>query len=93
MYQDEAQNHTNSTENDAPIPVLDVGVKVRVRNRFLGDWTSGFEVAEVHRSGYRIRRLSDHHAFPDVFSFDDVRLERRKHPLRGIPGLYRDRRH
>ena len=64
-----------------------------VRNRFLGDWTTGFKVAEVLSDGYRIRRLSDGHSFPDVFAFDDVRLERRQHPLREISGSHLDRRH
>jgi hypothetical protein len=74
-------------------PTLAVGTKVCVRNRFLGDWTSGFEVAEVQRFGCRIRRLSDGHEFPDVFSFDDVRLERRTHHWPGIAGSRFDRRH
>ena len=69
------------------------GYKVCVRNRFLGEWTTGFKVAEVLGDGYRIRRLSDDHVFPDVFAFEDVRLERRKQPLRGITGSYLDRRH
>lgn len=74
-------------------PPLDVGTEVCVRNRFLGDWTSGFTVAEVLSDGYRIGRLSDGHTFPDVFPFDEVRLERRQEPLRGITGSHLDRRH
>jgi hypothetical protein len=70
-----------------------VGALVCVRNRFLGDWTSGFTVAEVLGDGYRIRRISDGHAFPDVFPFAEVRLERRRQPLREIVGSYLDRRH
>ena len=75
------------------VPTLDVGMKVRVRNRFLGDGASGFKVAEVLRDGYRIRRLSDGHAFADVFAFDDVRLERRQQPSRATAGSHLDRRH
>ena len=74
-------------------PTIDVGAEVCVRNRFLGDWTSGFTVAEVLRDGYRIGRLSDGHTFPDVFPFEDVRPERRQQPLRGITGSHLDRRH
>jgi len=74
------------------VPTLDVGMRVCVRNRFLGDWTSGFKVAEVLRDGYRLRRLSDGHDFPDVFAFEDVRLERRQPPLREIGGSQLDRR-
>jgi len=94
LHEEEAQDiHRTSPEEDDLIPTLDVGTRICVRNRFLGDWTTGFLVAEVHTSGYRIRRLSDGHAFPDVFPFDDVRLERRQQPLRGISGSYLDRRH
>lgn len=94
MDQDKAQDvHKTFTQNSDPVLTLDVGTKVYVRNRFLGDWTTGFEVAEVLGHGYRIRRLSDGHAFPDVFAFDDVRLERRKQLLRGITWSYLDRRH
>ena len=57
-----------SATSSAVVPTLDVGTKVCVRNRFLGDWTTGFRVAEVFRDGYRIRRLSDGHVFPDVFA-------------------------
>ena len=49
-----------------------------------GNWSSGFEVAAVFTDGYRIRRLSDGQGFPDVFTFEDVQLERREQPLRGI---------
>jgi len=76
-----------------PVPALGVGTNVCVRNRFVGDWVTGFRVAEVLGDGYRIRRFSDDHVFPDLFAFDDVRLERRQQPLRGITGSYLDRRH
>ena len=79
--------------NDDALSNLDVGTQVYVRNRFLGDWTSGFEIAEVFDTGFRIRRLSDGHAFPDVFAPDDVRLERRQSPADGLAGPHRDRRH
>ncbi len=94
MVQDKAQDVDQaSTQNGDPVSTLAVGTKVCVRNRFLGEWTTGFEVAEVLDDGCRIRRLSDDHVFPDVFAFDDVRLERRQQPLRGISGSYLDRRH
>ena len=60
-----------------------VGTRIYVRTRYLGEWSGGFEVAEVLDDGYRIRRTSDGYDFPDVFPFDDVRLERRRDPLRG----------
>jgi hypothetical protein len=92
--QDKAQDvHKAFTQNSDPVSTLDVGTKVYVRNRFLGDWSTGFEVAVVLSDGYHIRRLSDGQVFPDVFVFDDVRLERRQQPLRGIAGSHHDRRH
>ena len=78
-----------STSSDV-VPKLDVGTEVSVRNRFLGDWTTGFKVAEVLRDGYRLRRLSDGHDFPEVFAFEDVRAERRQYPLRETGGSYLD---
>jgi hypothetical protein len=76
-----AQNSpTAGTVTTGPVVVLDVGTTVYVRDRFLGNWCSGFEVAEVLPDGYRLLRLTDHRVFPDVFSFDDVHLERRANP-------------
>lgn len=73
------------------LPVLVVGTKVCVRNRFLGDWSGGFEVFEVLDSGYRISRITDRHVLPEVFGPDEVRLERRRNPMRGIDESYLDR--
>jgi hypothetical protein len=56
---------------------LEVGAQVCVRNRFLGNLSSGFEVTEVLPDGYRIRRVADGMTFPDVFPIDDVLPERR----------------
>ncbi len=67
---------------------LEVGSKVLVRNRFLGTWTGGFEVAEVLRDGYRLQRFSDNLVFPDVFPFDEIRREQRH----GVRGSQLDRR-
>jgi hypothetical protein len=75
----------------AGLPRLGAGDKVCVRDRFLGNWSSGFAVASVVADGYLIQRLSDGLTFPDVFRFDDVRLERRQEPDRGIAGSYLDR--
>jgi len=57
------------------------GTRVDVRNRFVGTWSHGFEVAEHVGTGYRVRRLSDNSVLPDVFPIDDVRTERRNHGL------------
>jgi hypothetical protein len=76
---------------EADLEVLDAGTTICVRNRFIGNWSSGFLVAEVLDDGYRIQRLSDGLTFPDVFAFEDVRIERRHHVERGISGSYLDR--
>ena len=59
-------------------PILSPGTRVDVRNRFVGTWSHGFEVAEHVDGGYRVLRLSDGSVLPDVFSADDVRAERRR---------------
>jgi hypothetical protein len=84
-------SHALPPTGGARLPTLELGTKVCVRNRFLGNWSSGFEVVEVLGDGYRIRRVSDGLAFPDVFSSEDVRVERRQEPERGIAGSYLDR--
>lgn len=70
---------------------LGVDTRVCVRNKFLGDWSSGFEVVEVLSGGYRLRRISDGLAFPDVFPSADVRPDRRRQSDRGVSGSYLDR--
>jgi hypothetical protein len=71
----------DATRSVPPAP-LSSGTRVDVRNRFVGAWSHGFEVAEHVNDGYRVRRLSDDSVLPDVFPGDDVRPERRK------PGLW-----
>jgi hypothetical protein len=63
--------------------MLDVGTRVCVRNRFLGNLSSGFEVIEALHHGYRIRRIADGMTFPDVFPVEDVYVERRREAERG----------
>jgi len=79
-------------KSGATIRPLDVGTKVIVRIRYTNTWSGGFVVAGVVDGGYVLGRLSDRHVLPDVFPFDDVRLERRQDPFRGIRGSYLDRR-
>ena len=94
MHRDDAcDSEVLPPTEGASLPALEVGTHVYVRDRYLGRWSGGFKVAEVLRDGYRIQRPSDGHAFPDVFPFEDVRLERRQQPLRGITGSHLDRRH
>jgi hypothetical protein len=90
VYQDRAR--APLTTDDAPAPGIGVGTEVYVRSRYLGTWSGGFAVAEVRTDGYCIRRTSDGQVFPDVFAFDDVRIERRHNPMRGIEGSALDRR-
>jgi hypothetical protein len=51
----------------------EVGMKVAVRNRYLGTWSAGFEVVALHLEGYSIRRTSDGAVLPEVIRFSDVR--------------------
>jgi hypothetical protein len=72
---------TVADENSGrPLPP---GTEVEVRNRFNGDWTSGFEVADVvagvvepRPAEYWIRRLSDGTKLGPSFSPSEVRLRR-----------------
>ena len=64
-----------------PPSTLPPGTRVDVRNRFVGAWSHGFEIAEQVDEGYRVRRLSDGTVLPDVFPADDIRAERRKQGL------------
>lgn len=72
-------------------PRLAIGTKVCVRNRFLGNWSGGFQVAEVLDSGYRLSRITDGHLLPEVFPPDEVLVERRRNPMRNTDESYLDR--
>lgn len=54
-------------------PTSEVGMKVAVRNRYLGTWSAGFEVVALHLDGYSIRRTSDGAVIAGVIPFVDVR--------------------
>lgn len=56
---------------------LDVGAAVEVRNRFVGMWCHGFEIADQVDGGYVIRRVSDREMLPEVITQDEVRSDRR----------------
>lgn len=57
---------------------------IEVRNRFDGSWSHGFEIVE-HVAGtdprFRLRRLSDGHILPALFSADDVLISQRPNPF------------
>jgi hypothetical protein len=55
------------------VATSDVGMKVAVRNRYLGTWCAGFEIVALHLDGYSIRRTSDGAVLPQVIPFIDVR--------------------
>jgi len=81
---EEATGVTNGLIDAArstPETPLAPGTRVDVRNRFVGAWSHGFEIAEQVRDGYRVRRMSDGSVLPDVFPDDDIRPERRKQGL------------
>lgn len=68
--------------SDAPSEALAPGTRVDVKNRFIGSWAHGFEVAEhLTGDGYRVRRVSDGSILPEPLSSDEVRPERRKQGL------------
>jgi hypothetical protein len=52
--------------------MLSVGDPVEVRLRFIGDWVSGFRVAQAVDEGYRLERISDGAVLPAVFDPRDV---------------------
>jgi hypothetical protein len=74
-------NGVMDVATDMPDTQLPEGTPVDVRNRFVGAWSHGFEVAERVQGGYRVRRLSDDSVLPDIFPSEDVRSERRKQGL------------
>ena len=52
-----------------------VASKVEVRTRYQrGQWASGYEIAQVVESGYRLRRQGVPDTLPDIFVRADVRL-------------------
>ena len=64
---------TIATAESVSAPAPEVGMKVAVRNRYLGTWSAGFEVVSLHLDGYSIRRTSDGAVLPEVIPFIDVR--------------------
>lgn len=52
-----------------------VASKVEVRTRYQrGQWASGYEIAQVVESGYRLRRPGAADTLPDIFVPADVRV-------------------
>jgi hypothetical protein len=77
-----AMVNTMTDMNRAPAHVLAPGTRVDVKNRYIGSWARGFEVAEhVRGDGYLVRRLSDRSILPEPLSTDEVRPEKRKQGL------------
>ena len=54
---------------------MEVGDRVEVHTRFNNTWVTGFEVAAVVGSGYRLCRTSDGTVLPSVTSESDLRPE------------------
>jgi hypothetical protein len=55
--------------------MLPSGVRVEIRNRFDGAWSSGFQLLAAHPDGYLVRRLSDRSVLPVAFAETDIRLD------------------
>jgi hypothetical protein len=62
-----------SHQRPEKVHAAEVGMKVAVRNRYLGTWSAGFEVVALRLDGYSIRRTSDGAVLPEVIPFSDVR--------------------
>ena len=62
-----------TAKQSGTVTTPDAGMKVAVRNRYLGTWSAGFEVVATHLDGYSIRRISDGAVLPEVIPFSDVR--------------------
>jgi hypothetical protein len=62
----------NNTSSE-PTIAFAVGTSVDVKNRYVGSWSRGFEIAGHVADGYLIRRLSDGSILPDALAFDEVR--------------------
>ncbi len=54
---------------------MEIGDRVEVHTRFNNTWVTGFEVAAVVGSGYRLCRTSDGTVLPSVTSESDLRPE------------------
>jgi cold shock CspA family protein len=54
-------------------PRHQVASKVEVRTRYQGQWASGYEIAQVVESGYKLRRPGALDTLPDIFVPADVR--------------------
>ena len=62
---------------------LPSGVRVQIRSRFDGTWSSGFEVFAAQPSGgYLVRRVSDCSVLPVTFGETELRVD----PLPMPPG-------
>jgi hypothetical protein len=53
---------------------LRVGTPIEVRNRYLGDWSTGFEIHASTDEGCVIRRSSDGVILGGIIHFDELRL-------------------
>jgi hypothetical protein len=70
---------TKEAVRNADPEFMPVGTRVEVRNRFVGSWSRGFEIAGNVGGRYVVRRHSDGSILPDEFDPPEVRPERHKH--------------
>jgi len=57
---------------------LTEGTPIEVVTHFTERWASGFEVAELHAHGCRVRRIADGAVLPVDFDYVDVRPDRNR---------------
>ena len=53
--------------------LLPAGTPVEVLNRFIPQWSRGFEVVSGGAAGYVVRRVSDARVLPASFRASDIR--------------------
>ena len=53
---------------------IETGTEVEVRNRFMGEWSVGFEVVGRSNGVVRVRRLRDGAILPAAFCHEEVRV-------------------
>jgi hypothetical protein len=69
---------TKEAVRNADPEFIPSGTRVEVRNRFVGSWSRGFEIAGNDRGRYLVKRHSDGSILPDEFDPTEVRPERHK---------------
>ena len=68
---------TGAEPDDSAEGVIPAGTEVEVRNRYQGEWCTGFEVVDSTADGYLVRRSADGRLMPERFPAQVIRDRRR----------------